>query len=153
MSYSTYNLHSENVMSKVMTHRNGFQITLPGGYRVSFAFGQGSYADNRYAGMGTTPAPSQWESNNFELAVFDPEGEMMDLVTHKMSDGTTVTDNVVGYVPAYYLRTVLLRVAMWDSSKSGREENKRRALVLGDACERARKECDKLETDVVSPCE
>ena len=140
-------------MSKVMTHPNGFQITLPGGYRVSFSFGQGSYADNRYAGMGTTPAPSQWESNNFELAVFDPEDQMMDLVAHKMSDGTTVTDSVVGYVPAYYLRTVLLRVAMWDPSKSGREENKRRALVLGDACERARKEFDKLETEVVSPCE
>jgi len=153
MSYSTYNLHSDNVMSQVMTHPNGFQITLPGGYRVSFSFGQGSYADNRYAGMGTTPAPSQWESNNFELAVFDPEDEMMDLVTHKMSDGTTVTDNVVGYVPAYYLRTVLLRVAMWDSFETGREENKRRALVLGHACERARKEFDKLETEVVSPCE
>ena len=152
MSHSTYNLHSDNVMAKVMTHLDGFQITLPGGYRVSFAFGQGSYADNRYAGMGTTPAPSQWESNNFELAVFDPEDQMMDLVSHTDEDGVTRTDNVVGYVPAYYLRTVLLRVAMWDSSKSGREENKRRALVLGDACERARKEFDKLETVVVSPC-
>ena len=140
-------------MSKVMPHPNGFQITLPGGYRVSFAFGQGSYADNRYAGMGTTPAPDYWESSTFELAVFDPEGEMMDLVSHTDEDGVTRTDNVVGYVPAYYLRTVLLRVAMWDSSKSGREENKRRALVLGDACERARKEFDKLETEVVSLCE
>ena len=140
-------------MSKVMTHLNGFQITLPGGYRVSFAFGQGSYADNRYAGMGTTPAPDYWESSTFELAVFDPEDKMMDLVSHTDEDGVTHTDNVVGYVPAYYLRTVLLRVAMWDSSKSGREENKRRALVLGDACRRARKEFDKLETEVVSPCE
>ena len=65
-------------MAKVMTHLNGFQITLPGGYRVSFAFGQGSYADNRYAGMGTISAPDFWESSTFELAVFDPEGEMMD---------------------------------------------------------------------------
>ena len=132
-------------MSKVMTHRNGFQITLPGGYRVSFAFGQGSYADNRYEGMGTTPAPDHWESGTFELAVFDPEDQMMDLVSHTDEDGVKRTDNVVGYVPAYYLRTVLLRVAMWDSSKSSREENQRRALVLGDACERARKEFDKME--------
>ena len=153
MSYSTYNLHSDNVMAKVMTHLNGFQITLPGGYRVSFAFGQGSYADNRYAGMGTTPAPSQWESNNFELAVFDPEGEMMDLVSHTDEDGVKRTDNVVGYIPAYYLRTVLLRVAMWNSFETSREENKQRALILGHACERARKEFDKLETEVVSPCE
>ena len=140
-------------MSKVMTHRNGFQITLPGGYRVSFSFGQGSYADNRYAGMGTTPAPDHWESGTFELAVFDPEDQMMDLVSFTDDDGVRHTDNVVGYVPAYYLRTVLLRVAMWGSLETSREENKRRALVLGDACERARKEFDKLETEVVSPCE
>ena len=139
-------------MSKVMTHRNGFQITLPGGYRVSFSFGQGSYADNRYAGMGTIPAPEHWESGTFELAVFDPEDQMMDLVAFTDDDGVRHTDNVVGYVPAYYLRTVLLRVAMWDCSKSSREENQRRALVLGDACERARKEFEKLETEVVSPC-
>jgi len=137
-------------MSKVMTHPNGFQITLPGGYRVSFSFGRGSYADNRYTGEF---ASDRWESNNFELAVFDPEDQMMDLVIHKMSDGTTVADNVVGYVPAYYLRTVLLRVAMWGSFETSREENKRRALILGDACERARKEFDKVETEVVNPCE
>ena len=153
MSHSTYNLHSDNVMAKVMNHRNGFQITLPGGYRASFSFGQGSYADNRYAGMGTTPAPAQWESNNFELAVFDPEDEMMDLVAYTDDDGVRHTDTVVGYVPAYYLRTVLLRIAMWGPFETSREENKRRALVLGDACERARKEFGKLETEVVSPCE
>ena len=136
-------IHSDNVKAAVMTHRNGFQIKLPNGYRVSFSFGQGSYADNRYAGMGTTPAPDQWEASNFELGVFDLEDEMMDLVKEYDSDGTVRTDQVIGWVPAHLLRDILTRVAFW--SKDDTEKNKERALALGKFCEKSRTEFEHLE--------
>ena len=60
----------------------GFQMEFPNGYRVSVVFAPGNYGDH-YDNTGdmmehSLNPPQEWESRTAELAVFKPEGGLLD---------------------------------------------------------------------------
>ena len=64
--------------AKVTVWQRGFKYTLTNGYTLSVAFGPGNYCDNQNMPFHTDE--SSHESSNFEVAVFEPNGDIVDLV-------------------------------------------------------------------------
>jgi len=94
--------------AKVQVWPCGFKYTLPNGYTLSMAFGPGNYCDNKDKPLFEDKS---WnESSNFEVAVFEPNGDIVDLVR---SDDDEWTDQVIGYVPAAALPMLISALKFW----------------------------------------
>jgi len=87
----------------------GFQYTLTNGYKLSVAFGAGNYCDNRHEPFYADE--TGYESSNFEVAVFEPNGDMVDLFPAEEEGG--FSDQVIGYVPASALPALIQALKFW----------------------------------------
>ena len=100
--------------AKMQVWQRGFKYTLTNGYTLSCAFGWGNYCGNRHC-MGEQIEPSQdkWEVSceDFEVAVFEPNGDMVDLFPAEDEDGWS--DQVIGYVPASALTALIQALKFW----------------------------------------
>ena len=97
--------------SAVSVHSRGFQYTVMNGYTLSLAFGWGNYCSNRNTRwkLGDVDKLGQrLESPDFELAVFYPNGEFVDL-----SGGSPGGEQVIGYVPASALPMLISAIKLW----------------------------------------
>ena len=94
--------------------QRGFKYTLTNGYTLSCAFGWGNYCGNRNC-MGEQIDPSQdkWEVSceDFEVAVFEPNGDMVDLLPAEEMGGWS--DQVIGFVPASALTALIQALKFW----------------------------------------
>jgi hypothetical protein len=95
--------------AKVTVWHRGFKYTLTNGYTLSVAFGPGNYCDNRSLPFDTDE--SWYESSNFEVAVFEPNGNAVDLVR---TGDNEWTDQVIGWVPASALPLLISALKFWD---------------------------------------
>ena len=95
--------------AKVRIWGRGFQYTLTNGYTLSVAFGAGNYCDNRdepfYA------EEHNYESSNFEVAVFEPNEKIVDLIPAEEEGG--FSDQVIGWVPASALPRLIQVLQFW----------------------------------------
>jgi len=95
--------------AKVFVWHRGFKYTLTNGYTLSVAFGPGNYCDNRNKPFDVDE--SWYESSDFEVAVFEPNGDMVDLVR---TGDNEWTDQVIGWVPASALPMLISALKFWD---------------------------------------
>jgi len=95
--------------AQVRVWSRGFQYTLTNGYLLSVAFGAGNYCDNRNEPF--YPEETGYESSNFEVAVFEPNGDSVDLVRTVDNEWT---DQVIGWVPASALPMLISALKFWD---------------------------------------
>ena len=96
----------------VSLHSRGFQYTVKNGYTLSLAFGWGNYCSNRNTrwvrGRDEDKMGHRLESPDFELAVFYPNGEFVDL-----SGESPEGEQVIGYVPASALPMLISAIKLW----------------------------------------
>jgi len=95
----------------VSVHSRGFQYTATTGYTLSLAFGWGNYCTNRntrWKPGDVDKLGRRLESPDFELAVFYPNGEFVDL-----SAGHGGGEQVIGYVPASALPMLISAIKLW----------------------------------------
>jgi hypothetical protein len=95
--------------AKVTVWHRGFKYTLTNGYTLSVAFGPGNNCDN--CNLPFDADESWYESSNFEVAVFEPNDEVVDLVR---SSDNEWTDQVIGWVPASALPLLISALKFWD---------------------------------------
>jgi len=94
--------------AKVFVWERGFKYTLTNGYTLSVAFGAGNYCDNRDKPF--FEGESWYESSDFEVAVFEPNG---DAVTLDRKDGNEWCESVIGWVPASALPMLISALKFW----------------------------------------
>ena len=121
--------------AKVKTWMGGFSYTFENGYVLSCAIGPGSYSDNK---CKPWPYEDNYTSSTMEVAVIDPQGDLMTLISITDAEGYTHTDSVVGWVPAELLPKLLLWIKIWDKDEP--ETNKIRALSFGSYCDKKARE-------------
>jgi len=140
--------------AKMKVWQRGFKYTLTNGYTLSCAFGWGNYCDNRHdrdADLGNKDGHAI-ESGDFEVAVFEPNGDMVDLFPAE-NEGDW-SDQVVGFVPASALPMLISAVEFWpvrETFKNGPETFKGR---LHARCHMFRRICkdfmDKLDKETAN---
>ena len=103
--------------AKVQVWQRGFKYTLTNGYTLSVAFGQGNYCENQYdAEQSINPHRDCYavKSGDFEVAVYEPNGDMVDLiVTEPDDEGFSFKDQVLGWVPASALPMLISALKFW----------------------------------------
>ena len=99
--------------AKMQVWQRGFKYTLTNGYTLSCAFGHGNYCGNRHAHNAALANMDchKVESSDFEVAVFEPNGDMVDLFPAVDEDGWS--DQVIGYVPASALTALIQALKFW----------------------------------------
>lgn len=103
---SMFEKHSN---AKVTVWGRGFKYTLTNGYTLSVAFGAGNYCDNRHEPLFQDE--TWYECSNFEVAVFEPNGNIVDLIPATEEGG--FSDQVIGYVPASALPMLISALKFW----------------------------------------
>ena len=99
--------------AKMQVWQRGFKYTLTNGYTLSCAFGYGNYCDNRHdhnADLANKDC-HKVESSDFEVAVFEPNGDMVDLFPAEDEDGWS--DQVIGDVPASAMPRLIMALKFW----------------------------------------
>ena len=99
--------------AKIIVWERGFQYKLENGYTLSCAFGHGNYCSNRNDSDAEVSKSQRIESEDMEVAVFEPNGMMVDLIKNTDSDGDTWTDQVIGHVPASRLPALIQALKFW----------------------------------------
>ena len=102
--------------AKMQVWHRGFKFTLANGYTLSCAFGHGDYCDNRHNHNAdlTNMDCHKIESSDFEVAVFEPNGNLVDLVRSEADeDGFCFHDQVLGWVPASALPRLIQVLKFW----------------------------------------
>jgi len=99
----------KNSNAKVTVWQRGFKYTLTNGYTLSVAFGPGNYCDNKNKPLFEDE--SWYESSDFEVAVFEPNDDIVDLVR---TGDNEWTDQVIGWVPASALPMLISALKFWD---------------------------------------
>ncbi|NBX10478.1 MAG: hypothetical protein EBR05_11950 [Marivivens sp.] len=99
--------------AKMQVWQRGFKYTLTNGYTLSCAFGWGNYCDNQHDMDAQIDAPktSQITCNDFEVAVFEPNGDMVDLFPAEEEGDWS--DQVIGFVPASAMPRLILALMFW----------------------------------------
>ena len=130
--------------AKVTVWHRGFKYTLTNGYTLSVAFGPGNYCDNR--SLPFDADESWYESSNFEVAVFEPNDEVVDLVR---SSDNEWTDQVIGWVPASALPMLISALKFWDVRPkfTGEEPD-----LPGDVAAARRREVESFEKTLRARC-
>ena len=120
----------KNSNAKVFVWERGFKYTLTNGYTLSVAFGAGNYCDNRDKPL--FEGESWYESSDFEVAVFDPNDEIVDLLPPKEEGGWS--DQVIGFVPAAALPMLISALKFWPVRKEFQNEPETFEKVLRARC-------------------
>ena len=94
--------------AKVTVWHRGFKYTLTNGYTLSVAFGAGNYCDNQNKPLFEDE--TWYESSDFEVAVFEPDDKIVDLVR---TDDDEWSDQVIGWVPASALPMLISALKFW----------------------------------------
>ncbi len=130
--------------AKVTVWHRGFKYTLTNGYTLSVAFGPGNNCDN--CNLPFDADESWYESSNFEVAVFEPNDEVVDLVR---SSDNEWTDQVIGWVPASALPMLISALKFWDVRPkfTGEEPD-----LPGDVAAARRREVESFEKTLRARC-
>jgi hypothetical protein len=100
--------------AKMQVWQRGFKYTLTNGYTLSCAFGWGNYCNNRDdVTAQIDPRKDQWQVGDavFEVAVFEPNGDIVDLFPAEEEGG--YSDQVIGFVPASALPMLIQALKFW----------------------------------------
>ena len=100
--------------AKMQVWQRGFKYTLTNGYTLSCAFGWGNYCTNRNdISAEIDPRKDQWQVGDsvFEAAVFEPNGDIVDLFPAEEPDG--FSDQVIGFIPASALPALIQALKFW----------------------------------------
>ena len=116
--------------AKVFVWHRGFKYTLTNGYTLSVAFGAGNYCDNQNKPL--FEGESWYESSDFEVAVFEPNDEIVDLLPPKEKDGWS--DQVIGFVPAAALPMLISALKFWPVREEFQNEPETFEKVLRARC-------------------
>ena len=123
--------------AQVFVWQRGFKYTLTNGYTLSVAFGPGNYCDNR--NQPFSPDETGYLSSDFEVAVFDPNDDIVDLFPAEEEGGWS--DQVVGFVPASALPMLISALKFWPVREEFQNEPETFERVLHARCRIFRKIC------------
>ena len=133
--------------AQVFVWQRGFKYTLTNGYTLSVAFGPGNYCDNR--NQPFSPDETGYLSSDFEVAVFDPNDDIVDLFPAEEEGGWS--DQVVGFVPASALPMLISALKFWPVREEFQNEPETFERVLHARCRILRNICkdhmDKLDKE------
>ena len=128
--------------AKMQVWQRGFKYTLTNGYTLSCAFGWGNYCANRNC-MGEQIDPSQdkWgvSCEDFEVAVFEPNGDMVDLFPAEEEGG--FSDQVIGYVPASAMPMLISALKFWPVRENFKNQPEKFKEMLHARCHMFRSIC------------
>ena len=85
-------------MSKFTATKNkGFQMKFENGFAISVQWGPGNYCEANGADFGAAMETDFWKSNSAEIAVFDKDGEFINIRGYELEnvDGTIENHNDV----------------------------------------------------------
>ena len=140
----------KNSNAQVRVWSRGFQYTLTNGYTLSVAFGAGNYCDNRHEPFYADE--TGYESSNFEVAVFEPNGDMVDLFPAEEEGG--FSDQVIGYVPASALPALIQALKFWPVRENFKNSPETFKGKLHARCHMFRRICkdfmDKLDKETAN---
>ena len=120
----------KNSNAKVTVWHRGFKYTLTNGYTLSVAFGAGNYCDNQNKPLFEDE--TWYESSDFEVAVFEPNDEIVDLLPAKEEGGWS--DQVIGFVPAAALPMLISALKFWPVREEFQNEPETFEKVLRARC-------------------
>ena len=120
----------KNSNAKVTVWHRGFKYTLTNGYTLSVAFGAGNYCDNQNKPLFEDE--TWYESSDFEVAVFEPNDEIVDLLPPKEEGGWS--DQVIGFVPAAALPMLISALKFWPVREEFQNEPETFEKVLRARC-------------------
>jgi hypothetical protein len=109
--------------AKMQVWQRGFKYTLTNGYTLSCAFGWGNYCNNQDdVTAQIDPRKDQWQVGDavFEVAVFEPNGDMVDLFPAEEEDGWS--DQVIGFVPASAMPRLIMALMFWPVRENFKDE-------------------------------
>ena len=130
--------------AKMQIWQRGFKYTLTNGYTLSVAFGPGNYCDNR--NQPFSPDETGYLSSDFEVAVFEPNGDMVDLFPAE-NEGDW-SDQVVGFVPASALPMLISALKFWPVREEFQNEPETFERVLRARCRIFRNLCKDYQNKV-----
>jgi len=130
--------------AQVFVWQRGFKYTLTNGYTLSVAFGPGNYCDNR--NQPFSPDETGYLSSDFEVAVFDPNDDIVDLFPAEEEGGWS--DQVVGFVPASALPMLISALKFWPVREEFQNEPETFERVLHARCRIFRRICKDYQEKV-----
>lgn len=130
--------------AQVFVWQRGFKYTLTNGYTLSVAFGPGNYCDNR--NQPFSPDETGYLSSDFEVAVFDPNDDIVDLFPAEEEGGWS--DQVVGFVPASTLPMLISALKFWPVREEFQNEPETFERVLHARCRIFRNICKDYQEKV-----
>ena len=130
--------------AQVFVWQRGFKYTLTNGYTLSVAFGPGNYCDNR--NQPFSPDETGYLSSDFEVAVFDPNDDIVDLFPAEEEGGWS--DQVVGFVPASTLPMLISALKFWPVREEFQNEPETFEKVLHARCRIFRNICKDYQEKV-----
>ena len=130
--------------AQVFVWQRGFKYTLTNGYTLSVAFGPGNYCDNR--NQPFSPDETGYLSSDFEVAVFDPNDNIVDLFPAEEEGGWS--DQVVGFVPASALPMLISALKFWPVREEFQNEPETFERVLHARCRIFRNLCKDYQNKV-----
>ena len=130
--------------AKMQIWQRGFKYTLTNGYTLSVAFGPGNYCDNR--NQPFSPDETGYLSSDFEVAVFDPNDDIVDLFPAEEEGGWS--DQVVGFVPASALPMLISALKFWPVREEFQNEPETFERVLRARCRIFRNLCKDYQNKV-----
>jgi len=130
--------------AKLFVWQRGFQYTIPNGYKLSVAFGPGNYCENKNAPYHEDE--TGYESSDFEVAVFEPNGDIVDLIPAEGEDRWS--DQVIGWVPASALPMLISALKFWPVREEFKNEPETFEKVLRARCRIFRNVCEDYQNKV-----
>jgi hypothetical protein len=127
----------KNSNAKVTVWHRGFKYTLTNGYTLSVAFGAGNYCDNQNKPLFEDE--TWYESSDFEVAVFEPNDEIVDLIPAEGEDKWS--DQVIGFVPAAALPMLISALKFWPVREEFQNEPETFERVMRARCRIFRNIC------------
>lgn len=135
------NMIEKHSNAKIQVWQRGFKFTLTNGYTLSCAFGYGNYCSNQHDHSADLANKDchKIESPDFEVAVFEPNGDMVDLFpAEKEGDWS---DQVIGFVPASALPMLITALKFWPVRENFKNEPETFKKSLHARCRMFRNIC------------